>query len=88
MSHSSLQLFAAVFGVWMGALVPPELWVCGVGCGGGAALPTFPSRQATMLIPSWGGRDGFAAFAAPSSGEYKVMMSARLNRFEGVSRDR
>ncbi len=55
MSHLRLLLFV----VRLGALEPPELWVCGRGCGWGAALPS----GRTILMPAWGGCGGFAAFA-------------------------
>ncbi len=70
----------------LGALEPPEFWFCGLGGGGGAALLALPSWR-LILMPSWGGCCEFAAFAAPSSGVYKMMMSARRHRFEGVGGD-
>ena len=84
MSHLRLPPFVVGFG----APGPPGFWFCGGGGGGGAALPgcgwgaALPSERA-MLMPAWGGGcGGFAAFAAPSSGEFKMMTSARRRRFD------
>ena len=62
-----------------------EVVFFGMGGGGGAALFALPSCR-LMLMPSWGGCCcwALAAFAAPSAGVNRVMMSARRRSLDGV----